>query len=114
MRDALALWSQELGDVSRIEQLVRSCGWDFVQTANWDDLAAVNRQRRVLSVLFHPASLGFECWRAALSAVQKACPKSLPIVGRDFSDQTPWPEMAEAGVFHSFLIPVDPDELRQS
>ena len=67
----------------------------------------------VVAVLFSPSSLGLP-WNEALRSVLKNFPLAFPILCHGFADHIDWPEMADAGVFHSIPVPFSVAELRQS
>lgn len=67
----------------------------------------------VVAVLFSPSSLGLP-WKEALTSVLKTFPRAFPILCHGFADHIDWPEMADAGAFHSIPVPFSVAELRQS
>lgn len=67
----------------------------------------------VVAVLFNPNSLGLR-WDEALTSVLKTFPLAFPILCHGFADHFDWPEVADAGAFHSIPIPFSVAELRQS
>ena len=67
----------------------------------------------VVAVLFSPSSLGLQ-WDEALRSVLKTFPRALPILCHGFADHLDWPEVADAGAFHSIPLPFSVAELRQS
>jgi DNA-binding NtrC family response regulator len=67
----------------------------------------------VVAVLFNPSSLGLP-WDEALRSVLKTFPRAFPILCHGFADHIDWPEMADAGAFHSIPVPFSVAELRQS
>ena len=67
----------------------------------------------VVAVLFSPSSLGLR-WDQALRSVLKTFPQAFPILCHGFADHFDWPEVADAGAFHSIPVPFSVAELRQS
>ncbi len=67
----------------------------------------------VVAVLFSPSSLGLP-WDEALRSVLKTFPRAFPILCHGFADHIDWPEVADAGAFHSIPVPFSEAELRQS
>jgi DNA-binding NtrC family response regulator len=66
-----------------------------------------------VAVLFNPTSLGLP-WDEALRSVLNAFPKAFPILCHGFADNIDWPEVADAGAFHSLPMPFSVAEVRQS
>lgn len=66
-----------------------------------------------MAVLFSPSSLGLP-WDEALRSVLNAFPGAFPILCHGFADNIDWPEVADAGAFHSIPGPFGVAELRQS
>jgi len=67
----------------------------------------------VVAVLFSPSSSGLP-WDEALRSVLNVFPGAFPILCHGFADNIDWPEMADAGAFHSIPVPFGVAELRQS
>ncbi len=67
----------------------------------------------VVAVLFSPSSMGLP-WDEALRSTLNAFPRALPILCHGFADNIDWPQMADAGAFHSIPVPFSVTELRQS
>jgi len=106
-----------LGDLSSapspLGDVIQSFGWALEQVSNFENLRKLHRDRSVVAVLFEPNALGI-AWKEALSRIIEAAPDSLPMVCQRFSETVAWPELAEAGAFHSLSLPLDVRELRQS
>lgn len=66
-----------------------------------------------MAVLFNPTSLGLP-WDEALRSVLNAFPKAFPILCHGFADNIDWPEVADAGAFHTLTMPFSVAEVRQS
>lgn len=98
---------------SLLNGVIRDFGWSFEQVSSLESLRKLHWDRRVVAVVFEPSALGFS-WREALSKVLEVAPDALPMVCQRFSETAIWPELAEAGAFHSLSLPLDARELRQS
>jgi hypothetical protein len=93
-----------------LDKFALEFGWLLETTVGIDGLRNVSDPA---AVLFHPKALGLS-WDIALRSVLDAVPDALPIVCHTSSDVIDWPQLASAGAFHSLLLPLDPNELRQS
>ncbi len=106
-----------LGDLSSgpspLGDVIQSFGWALEQVSNFENLRKLYRDRPVVAVLFEPNTLGI-AWKEALSRIIEAAPDALPMVCQRFSETVVWPDLAEAGAFHSLSLPLDARELRQS
>jgi DNA-binding NtrC family response regulator len=97
----------------RLEELAWGFGWSVSRSKDQREFGEFSRQCEVVAVLFNPYALE-QPWPQALESILDAAPKALPIVCHGFSSEIPWPEMAEAGAFHSLRLPFDLGEVRQS
>ncbi len=100
-------------ETSPLDVAVREFGWSFECTSSLADLREMSAARNVLAVLFEPLAFGNSC-HEALRSVLEAAPKAHPILCHRFSETMLWPELAEAGAFHSLLLPLNIGEVRQS
>jgi DNA-binding NtrC family response regulator len=96
-----------------LDQLVAEFGWSLKQACDLRQLSELNAHQKVVAVLFDPRDLALS-WDAALRAILDAAPGTLPIVCHGFADAIEWPQVAEAGGFHSLFLPFSRSELRQS
>lgn len=101
-----------------IERLVLDClasefGLSFQQVDNLQNPPNLNLPADVVAVLFSPGSLGLP-WDEALRSVLNAFPRAFPILCHGFADDIDWPEVADAGAFHSLPMPFSVAEVRQS
>lgn len=65
------------------------------------------------AVLFVPKSLSLP-WDRALRVILEAAPRALPILSHRFAEVVDWPQVAEAGAFHSLQLPLNLREARQT
>jgi hypothetical protein len=96
-----------------LDLLVAEFGWSLKEASSIAQVAELNSGRTVVTVLFSPHDLGLP-WDQALRELLRAAPDALPILCHGFADAIDWPELADAGVFHSLLLPFDMGEVRQS
>jgi len=96
-----------------VDLLVADFGWSIEKVPNLVDLAKVSRAHNLVAVLFSPQDLAIP-WEEALHCVLKAAPRALPILCHGFADKIDWPQVAEAGAFHSLLLPFRESEFRHT
>jgi hypothetical protein len=93
--------------------VVQEFGWSLECVSSFENLRKLLRDRSAVAVLFEPKALGIS-WEEALGLVLEIAPDALPMVCQRFSETVIWPDLAEAGAFHSLSLPIDARELRQS
>jgi hypothetical protein len=96
-----------------VDLLVAKFGWSLEKTPNLHCLTKLNRDRNVVAALFNPLDLALP-WEEALHSVLEAAPRALPILCHGFADGIDWPQVAEAGAFHSLLLPFRESEFRHT
>jgi hypothetical protein len=96
-----------------LDRLVGEFGWSLNEASSLCRVAELNVDHTVVTVLFSPHDLALP-WDQALRAVLEAAPNALPILCHGFADAVDWPQLAEAGAFHSLRLPLDIREVRQS
>lgn len=96
-----------------LDLLVSEFGFSFKRVASLQDATRINLHEDITAVLFNPKSLGLE-WDEALKSVLNAFPGAFPVLCHGFADHIDWPQMADAGAFHSLPVPFSIAELRQS
>lgn len=96
-----------------LEDLAGEFGWSLERVFGLERLRSLALERIVAAVLFDPSDLNL-AWKQALRSVREAAPGSLTILCHRFSEAIPWPELVEAGAFHSLRLPLDLHEVRQS
>ncbi len=113
MRETVVLFGNFAAQHPLLDQVATQFGWSIKNTKNISRLRDLSVKGNVVAVLSDLTLLG-ESWSRALQAVRDAAPRAFPIVCQRFSDTIPWPELAEAGAFHSISLPLNPCEVRQS
>jgi hypothetical protein len=96
-----------------LDALLCEFDWSLENTLTLDGLAGICSQQDVVAVLIDPAVLELP-WKHAISAVQKAAPRALPILCHRFSHAIDWTEASATGAFHLLGLPLNLGELRQS
>lgn len=96
-----------------LERLIGEFGWSFKEANSLRALAELNVRYNLVAVLFSPRNLDLR-WDQALGSIINAAPRALPILCHRFGDAIDWPRVAEAGAFHSLLLPFNMREVRQS
>jgi hypothetical protein len=96
-----------------LDGLVSRFGWSLEQTDGLRGLADLSAKRNVVAVLFSPGILDLP-WEQALPSVLDAAPSALAILCHDFAETIDWPQAADAGAFHSLLLPLNLPEVQQS
>jgi hypothetical protein len=96
-----------------LDLLVAEFGWSLKEVGSLRCLAELNLHHNLVSVLFSPRNLGLP-WDEAVRSIKEAAPKALPILCHGFAETIDWPQVAEAGAFHSLLLPFSVPEVRQS
>jgi hypothetical protein len=96
-----------------LDRLVAEFGWSLKQASSFAEVAELNADHSVVTVLFSPQDLALR-WDWALRGVRDAAPAALPILCHRFAHAIDWPEAAQAGVFHALRLPLKLGEVRQS
>jgi DNA-binding NtrC family response regulator len=86
--------------------------WSVKQFRTIYELAQAN-DNTLIAVFFDPKSLSLPQERA-LRVILEAAPGALPILCHRFAEVVDWPQLAEAGAFHSLRFPLDLREARQT
>jgi DNA-binding NtrC family response regulator len=113
MRETVVFFGNFAVEQRLLDQAAVPFGWSIKIAKSISRLRDLGAKSDVVAVLSDLALLA-EPWNEALKAVRCAAPKALPIVCQRFSDTILWPELAEAGAFHSVTLPLNPCEVRQS
>jgi len=96
-----------------LDLLVAEFGWSLKKVEDLDDLQTFGGNCDPVTVLFGPKILALS-WAKALNRVMAAAPRALPIVCHGFGERLDLSEVAEAGAFHTLLLPFSVSEVRQS
>lgn len=86
--------------------------WWVKQFRTIYELAQAN-DNNLVAVFFDPKSLSLP-QELALRDILEAAPGVLPILCHRFAEVVDWPQLAEAGAFHSLRFPLDSREARQT
>lgn len=113
MRETVVLFGNFAVEQRLLDQAAVPFGWSLKIAKSVGRLRDLGAKSDVVAVLSDLTLLA-EPWNEALQAVRRAVPKALPIVCQRFSGTIPWPELAEAGAFHTVTLPLNPCEVRQS
>ena len=93
--------------------MVAEFGWSVKAVRTARELAQADSNENLVAVLFEPETLSLT-WDGALRVICEATSRALPILCHRFAETIDWPQLAEAGVFHSLLLPLSQREVRQS
>ena len=96
-----------------LEPLIAEFGWSLTEVRSIRDLTQANCDHNVIAVLFDPQTLCLP-WDRVLHSILDAAPRTLPILCHRFAEAIDWPQVAEAGAFHSLQLPLNQREVRQS
>lgn len=96
-----------------LDQAITGFPWSLEDADGFRHLRDLDRERKVVAVLFEPYTFDLT-WNEALKSVREAAPTALPIACHRFSDAIDWPQLADGGAFHALRLPLDERELRQS
>jgi hypothetical protein len=114
MTRIIALKGSACFNLATVRSVAREFGWE-VETANGLSPAiAALRDGSLAAVLFHRDAFGSCSWAEATRLLSSALPKVCLIPCHDFSEPIDWPELCDAGAFHSLWLPLKESEVRQS
>ena len=99
-------------DRQALDLIAADFHWSVKQFRTIYELAQAN-DNNLIAVFFDPKSLSLPQERA-LRVVLEAAPGALPILCHRFAEAVDWPQLAEAGAFHSLRFPLDLREARQT
>jgi hypothetical protein len=97
----------------QLDALAAEFGWSLQEAASLRGVSELNADHNLVAVFFDARSLALS-WDRALRGVREAAPGALPILCPQFADAIDWPQVAEAGGFHSLPLPFAKHEIRQS
>ena len=99
-------------DRQALDLIAADFHWSVKQFRTIYELAQAN-DNNLIAVFFDPKSLSLPQERA-LRVILEAAPGALPILCHRFAEVVDWPQLAEAGAFHSLRFPLDLREARQT
>ena len=99
-------------DRQALDLIAAEFHWSVKQFRTICELTLAN-DNNLMAVLFDPKNLSLPQERA-LRVILEAAPGALPILCHRFSEVVDWPQLAEAGAFHSLRFPLDLREARQT
>lgn len=100
-------------EMPALNRLVQEMGWALEVAEDFAELRDRQVSRKPAAILIAAQSTGLS-WQETLEEARKIDSDALLIACHRFSDPVSWPELAEAGAFHSLALPLDPNEVRQS
>jgi DNA-binding NtrC family response regulator len=113
MENAVVIVGNLPVDCLQLAEMAREFGWTLEKAPDLVTFRAASMAYDPVVVLFDSTGLQEPCQRA-LKIILATAPGALPIVCQRFSDGLSWPDLAEAGAFHSLRLPFDPREVHQS
>lgn len=99
-------------DRQALDLIAAEFNWSVKQFRTIYELAHAS-DNNLIAVFFDPKGLSLPQERA-LSVILEAVPGALPILCHRFAEVVDWPQLAEAGAFHSLRFPLDLREARQT
>jgi hypothetical protein len=102
-------------EMSTLRAVSADFGWDVLVAPDLDRVVAVQEYRKIMAFLFAGDALGSGLsWLESISLLQLASPTTRLIPCHGFSVSVDWPELSEAGAFHSLRLPLRENELRRT
>lgn len=102
-------------DLSPLHAVAREFGWKVEIAGDLTAIAAGIVCPGTAAVLFHREALRPGCsWLDAIRLVGLALPGVRAIACHGFSESVDWPELCDAGAFHTLWLPLRENEVRQS
>jgi len=104
-----------LGNISdrTLDGVAAEFGWSVEWANSYERFVEAAKEREIIAVLFERQVFDLTC-EAALRMLRDTLPAALPIVCVRLSDVIDWPNLASAGAFHTVLLPMAKDEVRQT
>ena len=100
-------------DRQALDLIAAEFHWSLKQFRTIYELAQANVDNNLIAVFFDPRSLSLPQERA-VRVILEAAPGTLPILCHRFAEVVDWPQLTEAGAFHSLRFPLDLREARQT
>ncbi len=101
-------------DLRALRSLAREFGWGIEVAADICEVAAAQKRWKPVALLFFSDSLGpGYSWVETIRLLRRTLPGVRLVACHGFSEPLDWPELSEAGAFHSLRLPLTENELRQ-
>jgi hypothetical protein len=102
-------------DLSVIDAIAGEFGWKIQIAEDAGEVAAVASLRKVRAVLLCSDAFGPSVfWQDAIRLANFVFPGAPVIALHGFAESIAWPELCDAGAFHSLWVPLKENEVRQS
>ena len=102
-------------DLPILQTTAMEFGFVVDVVGNLGEVARVTKPGRTAALLFHRDALGLKCsWPEAVRFLKGMAPEVRLIACHGFSEEIDWDELSEAGAFHSLVLPLKENEVRQS
>jgi hypothetical protein len=101
-------------DLGAVHSVAGEFGWTVGIADDLRDAAAGHAYRRTSTVLFHRDAFRSDSWVDAVRLLKSALPGVRPVACHGFSELIDWPELCDAGAFHSLWLPLKENELRRT
>ncbi len=101
-------------DLASVHEAADAFGWAVNIAETPGDVALIDRDE-VVAILFHRDAFSPRySWCDAIRFLHALLP-GVPIIAmRGFSEAVDWPQLSDAGAFHSLWLPLKESEVRQS
>ena len=101
-------------DSVAVQTVARRFGWTVEMADDLSDVCAAQSCRRTTALLFHRDAFGCRSWLDAVRLLRFALPEVRLVACHGFSESIDWPELCDAGAFHSLWLPLKENEVRRS
>jgi hypothetical protein len=102
-------------DLQPLHRVVREFGWTIETRRGLDDIAAARPAADTAAVFFDREAVdGGHAWPDAVRRLRCVMPEARLVALHGFAEAFDWPELCDAGVFHSLWLPLKEDEVRKT
>lgn len=102
-------------DLRMLDKVARDFGWAIETAHDISDAAVARANRNIVAVLFCRDALNAESsWLETIRRFRRALPAVRLIACSEFSTFLDWPQLCEAGAFHTLWLPLKENEVRQA